>query len=68
MLFGVIAEERLLVEGDCPRQDMGCATGVGWADKWDLGDEGVLSRRKDEPEVDVLDPAAGTLGQRRVHS
>ena len=35
-LFGVLAEERLIVEGGRPHQDVGCATGVGRADEWDL--------------------------------
>ena len=34
MLFGVLAEERLLVEGVFPRRDLGCATGVGQVDGW----------------------------------
>ena len=65
-LFGVLAEERLLVEGYCPRRDVGCATRFGRADEWVLGDKGVLSRHQDKTEVAVLAPAAETLNQRRV--
>ena len=31
-LFGVLEEERLLVEGGCSRWDVGCVTGVDRAD------------------------------------
>ena len=65
-LFGVLVEEQLLVEGVCPCWDYVCVIGVGWADEWVLGDEGVLSSRKDNTEVAVLAPAAGTLDQRCV--
>ena len=65
-LFGVLAEELLLVEGVCTLRDVGCATGVGQADEWVSGDKGVLSCCQDEPEVAVLAPAAGTLDRRRV--
>ena len=41
-LFGVLAEEHLLVKGGCPFRDDGCATWVGKADEWVYGDEGVL--------------------------
>ena len=57
-LFGVLEEERLLVEGGCPRRDVGCATGASWADKWVSGGKGVLSSRQDKPKVAVLGPAA----------
>ena len=60
-LFGVLAEERVLVEGGCPRQDSGCATRVGQADEWVSGDEGVLCGRKYKPEVAVLASTTGTL-------
>ena len=33
MLFGVLLEERLLVEGGCPHWDAGCVTWVGRADE-----------------------------------
>ena len=59
----MLAEERLLVEGGCLRRDIGCATGVGRADEWGLGDKGVLSRCQDELDMAVLAPDAGTLDQ-----
>ena len=65
-LFGVLVEEQLLVEGVCPCWDYVCVIGVGWADEWVLGDEGVLSSRKDNTEVAVLALDAGTLDRRRV--
>ena len=49
-LFGVLAEERFLVKGDCPRRDAGC----------------VMCYREDDPEVAGLAPSAGTLDRRRV--
>ena len=60
-LFGMLTEERLLIEGGCPCQDVGCATGVGQADERVLGYEGVLGCRQDKTEVAVLAPAVGTL-------
>ena len=60
-LFGVLAEERLLVEGGSPLRDSGCATGFGQENEWLSGDEDVVISRKDNPEVAVLAPAAGTL-------
>ena len=67
-LFGVLVEERLLVEGGCPFRYYGRATGVGRAGEGYLADKAVLSRRQDDPEVAVLDPAAGTIDRRRIHS
>ena len=46
----MLTEERLLVEGDCTRQDLGCATGVGRADEWVSRDKDVLSHCQEEPE------------------
>ena len=43
-----------------------CATGIGRAKEWDLGDEGLLSRCQDDPDVDILALVAGTLYRRRV--
>ena len=60
-LFSVLAEERLLVEGGSPLRDYGCATGFGQENEWLSGDEDVVISRKDNPEVAVLAPAAGTL-------
>ena len=57
----MILEYHLLVEEGRLRQDVGCTSGIGRADEWDLGDEGVLSRHQDDPKVAVLDPSAGTL-------
>ena len=65
-LLGVLAEERLLVEGGCPRRDGRRATEVGRAYEGDLADNGVLSHCQDEPEMAVLAPTAGTIDQRRV--
>ena len=65
-LFGVLAEERLLVEGGCPYLNAGCTTCVGWADEGVSGDEGVLCCCEDDPKVAVLDPATGTLDRGRV--
>ena len=61
-LFGVLAKERLLVEGGFTRRDGGRSNGVGRADKWGLSDDGILSCHQEDPEVAVLDLAAGTLG------
>ena len=61
MLFSVLTEKRLLLEGGCPRRDSGCATWVGWADEWVSGDEGVLCLYKYDPEVAILAPALGTI-------
>ena len=60
-LFGILAEECLLVRGGCPRWDAGCATGVGRVYYWVSVDEGVFFSRKDEPKVAVLAPSTGTL-------
>ena len=60
-LFGMLTVERLLVEGSCPRRDVGCATGVGWADEWVSGDKDVLSCRQYEPTVAVLALQQGLL-------
>ena len=57
----MLAEERLIVKGVCPRQDVGCATRVGRADEQVSVDKGVLSRRQDEPTVAVLAPVVGTI-------
>ena len=65
-MFGVISDERLLVEGGCQRQDDGCVTWVGPADEGVTGDEGILWFREDKPKVAILAPAAGTLDWRRV--
>ena len=65
-LFGMLAEERLLVKWGFPRRDVGCATGVVRADEWVSGEEVVLSCRQDKLEVAVLAPAAGTLDRRLV--
>ena len=59
--FSVLAEERLLVEGCCPRQDMGCATGVSQADERVSEDEDVLGRRQDKTKLAFLAPSTGTL-------
>ena len=66
MLFGVLAEERLIVEGGFPLQDMGCATGVGRANGWVSVEKGVLSRRQADPEVAVLAPAEGNIDRCQV--
>ena len=66
-LFGIIVEERLLVEGGHQQRDVGCTNGVGRWDEWDLGDKGVLSHCQDEPKVAVLNPTTGTLDQCCVH-
>ena len=60
-LFGVLAEERLLIEGVFPHQGVGCATGVGQADEWVLGDKGVMSLFQDDPKVAYLALAVKTL-------
>ena len=60
-MFSVLTKEHLLVKGGCPHRDVGCATGVGLSNKWDSGDEGILIRRQDDPEVAVLAPSTGTL-------
>ena len=39
---------------------------VGWAYEWFSGDEGVLSRNKDGPEVAVLSPTTVNLNRRQV--
>ena len=62
----MIAEERLLAEGGCPRQDVWCETGFGQADEWELGDEGILGCCQDKPEVAVMAPSAGNLNRRCV--
>ena len=62
-LFGVLAEERLLVKGGCPRWDVGCATGVGRADEWVSVYKGVLSCCQENPKVAVLPLTMGTLNQ-----
>ena len=67
-LFGVLTVDRLLVEGSCQRRYVGCTTGVGWADEWVSGEKDVLSCRQDDPKVDVLAPAAGTLDRHCVRS
>ena len=67
-LFGVLAEERLLVGGYFSRRDGWRATRVVQEDEGDLADSGILSRLQDEPDVAILVPAAGTLGRRRVCS
>ena len=64
--FNVLAEERLLVEGGCPWQDVGCVTGVGQTDEWVSVEKGVLSCLQDNPEVAVLALAVRTLDQRCV--
>ena len=48
-LFGVLAEERFLVKGDCPRRDAGCAICVSRAGEGVSGDEGVMCYLEDEP-------------------
>ena len=65
-LFGMLADERLLVERGCPCQDTGCETGISNMDEWVLGDEELLSSCKDNNKVAVLAPATGTLDRRRV--
>ena len=62
----MILEYHLLVEEGRLRQDVGCTSGIGQADEWDLGDEGVLSHRQDKPEVAVLAPAVGILNLRHA--
>ena len=62
-LFGMITEDCLLVKGGCPQWDVGRATGVGRADKWESGYKGVLSCRQENPKVAVLPLATGTLDQ-----
>ena len=65
-LFGVLVEESLLVRGGCPFRDVGCATGIGWADERVSGDKGILGRRQDDTDVAVLASTAWTLDRRRV--
>ena len=60
-LFGVLAEERLLVKEGCPLRDAGCATWIGWSDEGISGDKSVICCREDEPGVAVLAPTMGTL-------
>ena len=67
-MFGMLAEELLLVEGIFPHRDSGCATWLGQADEWFSVDKGVLCRCEDKPKVAVLAPSAGTLDRRRVRS
>ena len=66
MLFGMLAEERLLIEGGFPCRDVGCAAGVGRSEERVSGDEGVLGCCQDKTEVAVLATSAGTLDRRRV--
>ena len=60
-LFGVLAEKRLLVEGGCPRWDVGYVNVVRWAEELVLGDECILSHHQDKSKVDIMVPAAGNL-------
>ena len=58
-LFGVIAEDQLIIKGGCPLWDVCFATGVGQANGLVSGDKVILRHCQDEPEVEVLAPAAG---------
>ena len=59
-------DEILLVKGGCSHQNGGYLTRFGWADEGDLADECVLHCHQYDPEVAVLVPFTGTLGERRV--
>ena len=61
LIFHLLLDELLFIEGACTCLNGGNSTGVGLEDRGDLADERVFHRRQDDIDLVVLDLIVGTL-------